>query len=98
MTRRYYAIGSALLLLWLGTAGQGIAHETDEDLRREIKALQEGQSAIRKQLDEIKTLLERPRRQRPAPKVEGVVFKLQEAPTKGPQTAKLTLIEFTDYQ
>ena len=92
MIRRHYVIGSTLLLLWLGTAGQGMGHETDEDLRRDIKTLQEGQNAIRKQLDEIKVLLERPRRQRLAPKVEGVVFQLRDAPTKGLQTAKLTLI------
>ena len=67
-------------------------------LRREIEALKEGQKAMQQDLQEIKTLL----RSRPgaaAPAVpQNVVLNVDGAPAKGEKTAKLTLIEFTDFQ
>jgi len=76
-----------------------VAQETDQELRKEIKALQEGQKEIQKELAEIKRLLSTQRKAAPAgPNVKGKVFDLGDNPVKGEQTAKLTLVEFTDYQ
>ncbi len=72
----------------------------DEDLRAEIEALKKGQEEIRKQLAEVLEQL----KSRPAPArragadVEGKVFDVGGNPAKGADTAKLTLVEFTDYQ
>lgn len=66
-------------------------------LNKEIEALKEGQKAIQKDLQEIKTLL----RSRPtaAPAVpQNVVLNVDGAPFKGEKNAKLTMVEFTDYQ
>lgn len=70
-------------------------------LRREIEGIREGQRALQKDLQEIKTLLQN----RPAggaggaPAVpQNVVFDLEQAQVKGDKGAKLVLVEFTDYQ
>lgn len=68
-----------------------------ENLRRDVEALKEGQASIQKDLQEIKALL----RARPtvagAPPTE-VVVNTDGAPFKGKKDARVTLIEFTDYQ
>jgi hypothetical protein len=82
------------------------------DLRREIQALKAGQTAIQKDLLEIKNLLlqreiqalrdgaqGRPAAPAPAPApAQTAVISVANAPYKGEKTAKLTLIDFTDYQ
>ena len=70
------------------------------DLKQEIDELKKGQADIRKQLEEIMKLLRaRPTTARAAgPNVQNVVFELGDNPTKGENTAKLTMVEFTDYQ
>ena len=64
-------------------------------LREEIKALREGQNAIQKDLQEIKGLLA----PKPAaPQFKETVFSIEGKPFKGSKEAKLTLIEFFDFQ
>lgn len=88
---------AALSLVVLGLPV--LAQEPDEELRKEIEALQEGQKQIRKELAEIKQLLRTQRKAPPpGPNVKDKVFDLGDNPVKGSQTAKLTLVEFTDYQ
>jgi hypothetical protein len=58
--------------------------------------LKEGQKAIQKDLQEIKTLLQA-RQQPPAPP-QNVVLELGKNPFKGERNAKLTLVEISDYQ
>lgn len=67
-------------------------------LRNEIQALKEGQQAIQNNLKAIKELLTA--RQRPRSNVQAVNFtvNVHKDPAKGPSDAKVTLIEFTDYQ
>jgi len=69
----------------------------DEDLKKSIEELKKGQQDILKELADIKKQLQA-RAQPAAPDVAGKVFTLGDNPTKGPNTAKLTLLEFTDYQ
>lgn len=96
-----YNIAAAAILAALVMASPGVAQ--DSDLRDEIEALKKGQEDIQKQLAEVMELLkERPAAAAPparrGPKVEGQVFKLGANPVQGESTAKLTLIEFSDYQ
>ena len=66
-------------------------------LAKELEALKEGQKALQKDLQEIKTLLQaRPAAAPAAPQT--AVLSVEGAPFKGDKTAKLTLIEFTDFQ
>ena len=93
------AIGAALALSAAAAPAPASAQESKDDLKKEIDALKAGQQEILKQLDEIKKLVQA--RQAPAPSgpnVKDVVFNLGANPTKGPASAKLTLVEFTDYQ
>jgi len=87
-----------LLLVLPGTAASGQA--TNQEFQDEIEALKQGQEQIQKDLQEIKKLLQaRAQPQRPAaPDVAGKVFDLGDNPVKGESTAKITLVEFTDYQ
>jgi hypothetical protein len=90
-----------VLLLILPLAGTAFAQDSDEALKKEIEALKVGQQQIRKDLQEIKKLLQaRPAAPPPpsGPSVEGKTFDIGSNPVKGEATAKLTLIEFTDYQ
>ena len=89
----------AALILLLG-AQPGLTQAPGDDLkalRKEIQALKEGQVVIQKELQEIKNLL----RTRPvaAPaEPQNIVLSVADAPFKGEKSAKLTLIDFSDYQ
>ena len=89
-----------LLLVAVALTGTGFAQGSDEDIQKQIEALKKGQDDIRKQLDEIKKLLQqRQQPQRPQlPNVKGKEFTLGTNPIKGDSSATLTLVEMTDYQ
>lgn len=72
-------------------------------LRRDVEGLKAGQQGLQKDLQEIKTLLQaRPTGGGAGGAVpaapQNVVLESDGAPTKGENTAKLAMIEFTDYQ
>ncbi len=98
---RGFVLLSVLALILL-SAHPGLAQTSEElkGLRKEMEGLREGQTAIRKELQELKTLL----RARPAPAQPqaaaggGIVISIDGAPFKGEKNAKVTLVEFTDYQ
>ena len=94
---RRAALMAALAILAAAQPGFAQSSEDLQNLRKEIDALKEGQKAIQSDLQEIKNLL----RARPfaaaAPTQEAVVS-VDGAPFKGSKTAKVTLVEFTDYQ
>lgn len=92
---------AAIAALTLLGAQPGLTQAPSEELkavRKEIDALREGQTAIQKDLQEIKNLLRA--RPAPAPPAEqvGMIVSVDGAPFKGEKTAKLTLIDFSDYQ
>jgi len=66
-----------------------------DTLKRDINALREDIQALRKDVQDIKVLLQR---QQPATPPQNVVLELGKSPFKGKRTAKLTLVEFSDYQ
>jgi len=90
----------ALAAMALFGAQPGLTQAPSEELkavRKEIDALREGQTAIQKDLQEIKNLL----RARPAAvpaEPQNIVLSVEGAPFKGDKLAKLTLIDFSDYQ
>ena len=92
------ALAAVLMASWL--AAPGLAQDTDQDLRDELEAIKQGQQQIQKQLEELTKLVKA--RPAAAPRrgadVKGKVFDLANNPVKGESTAKLTLVEFTDYQ
>ncbi len=77
------------------------------ELKREIEALKAGQTAIQKDLTEIKNLLMLQAKQAaavaptqpPGPTPENpTIVSIEGGATKGNKNAKVTLVEFTDYQ
>jgi len=92
---------AVVIALTFWGAQPGLTQAPSDDLkavRKEIEALKEGQAAIQKDLQEIKNLL----RARPVPALPaeqvGMVLSVEGAPFKGERQAKLTLIDFSDYQ
>lgn len=69
----------------------------DEELKKSIEELRKGQQDILKELADIKRQIQTPA-QPAAPNVAGKVFPIGDNPTKGSDSAKLMLIEFTDYE
>jgi protein-disulfide isomerase len=79
-----------------------------EAIKKQIQALAAGQIAIQKQLEEIRTMLKErpiagaaapaPMPARPAGPQPGALVNLAGAPTKGAATAKVTLVEISDFQ
>ena len=68
---------------------------SNAELKKEIQALGEAVKAVQKDLQDIKTLLQRGG---PRPTPQSVVLDLGNHPFKGERTAKLTMVEFSDYQ
>ncbi len=104
MTTKCFTVICQLSLLTLLYGTPGFAQETSSegvnDLKEEIEALKEGQKAIQKELQEIKSLLRARQAPAPAPAPphREFVLDLGGSPFKGDENAKLTLVEFTDYQ
>ncbi len=89
-------LGASLLVL---SALPALAQSSDQELKNEIEALKKGQQQIRSDIAEIKKLLQSGQRAAPSgPDVKDKIFELGDNPVKGARTAKLTLVEFTDYQ
>lgn len=100
MIKRVLTIAFGLTLLTLFYAQRGFTQYDDEikALKEDIKALKEGQTAIQKDLQEIKSQL-KARQAAPQPEEPtNVVLSINNAPFKGDKNAKVTLIEFSDYQ
>ncbi len=99
--RRFVALAAltaATLTLW---PQPGVGQSADEmkALKKEIEAIKEGQTAIQKELQDIKGLLRaRPTAAAPSAPPQEAVVSIEGAPFKGQKTAKLTLVDFTDYQ
>jgi len=87
-----------LAVLTLSADRKALAQASDElsQLRKDVEALKQGQLQLQRELREINALLRR--RQPAATDVQNVVLTIGGYPSKGSQSAKLILIEFTDYQ
>ena len=67
-------------------------------LGKDLEALRDGQRALQKDLQDIKTLLQARPAAAPSAEPQNAVLTVDGAPSKGEKTAKLTLVEFTDFQ
>jgi protein-disulfide isomerase len=100
MPKSIRSAGLVVLALGLLVASPAFAQESDDDIRKELEALKQGQKNLQQQLNDIKRLLQQQRQpaRRQGPQVKDVVFNIGSAEVKGEKSAQLTLIEFTDYQ
>ena len=104
MLRLLRTAGLGVIALGLVVAPPVAAQQADDDIRKEIEALKQGQQNMQRQLTEIKQLLQQQAKAQPqqparrGPEVKDVVFELGQNEVKGKADAKLTLLEFTDYQ
>jgi protein-disulfide isomerase len=100
MTRR--SLAAALAAIALGVAAgppEGARADETKALRQEIEALKEGQEALRKELEELKGLLRSGRETTAAPRRgQTTAVRVADAPFRGSATAKVTVVEFSDYQ
>jgi protein-disulfide isomerase len=64
------------------------------ELKKDIEELKDGLKAMQKDLQDIKALLQRGGQAAP----QNVVLELAGHPSKGDRNAKLTFVEFVDYQ
>ena len=92
------------LISFISFNSQPVFSQTADEiksLRDEIKALKEGQSAIQKDLQEIKSLL-RTRQAQPQPPsppdFKETLLNIDSGHARGNGSAKLVMIEFSDYQ
>lgn len=73
----------------------GAQQATTDDLKKEIESLRTILQAIQKDLQDLKGMMAR---QAPPPSGIGAVIDYGNSPLKGERTAKLTVVEFSDYQ
>ena len=96
MKRRKSSLSVGLVVACLLSARVAAAQQpTTEDLKKEIEAVKESLKTIQKDIQEIKALLQS---RQAAPPPQNVVLDLGKNAFKGERTAKLTLVEFSDYQ
>ena len=81
----------------LALPARAVEKSTD-DLMKEIESLKTMMLGIQKDLQEVKGMLARQAQAAPAPSGIGTVLDLGGAQAMGEKTAKLTLVEVSDYQ
>ena len=89
-----------LMILHSVLTASHVLAQTSEDLQELKKTLAElkaGQQAIHKELQELKALLVRAARQAAQPPQE-VVLRVENEPFQGEKNARVTLMDFSDYQ
>jgi protein-disulfide isomerase len=88
----------ALALVVREPVGAQAAEQDLASLRAEIEVLKTGQSAIQRDLQEIKQLLQGGAETAPVEALPERLLTVAGSPSKGEPGAKVTLIEFSDYQ
>lgn len=91
MTRKISFTAAVALVCFALGSPRAVA-QTNADLKREIESLKTGQKAMQKDIQIIKDLLMGKK-----PPLENV-FVSTDAPDAGQKTAKVTMVEFSDYQ
>jgi hypothetical protein len=81
--------------LVVGYAATAEGQTTTDELKKEMDSLRTMLQAIQKDIQEMKGMMAR---QAPAPSGIGAVIDFGNSPIKGERTAKLILVEFSDYQ
>ena len=102
MKTNFTAFLSMWIMAGLLATSSAFGQSSDDvtSIKKDIEALKEGQQAIQKDLQEIKKLLAA----RPAAGAPGIdqamnaIINVDGEPTKGDKNARLTLVEFSEYQ
>jgi protein-disulfide isomerase len=97
MNRKSVATLCGLALLGFLTAHSGVSQSND-DLKKDIQALKDGQQAIQKDLQDIKKLLAARPSGAPTEQALNAIISVDGEPFKGDKNAKLTLVEFSEFQ
>ena len=89
-----------LLLLWPGVSFPQSLKEEIDAVKKEMESLRMGQKAMQTELEKIKSLLRGRQTAAPqAPKeIKEILVSVEDDPFKGERTAKLAIVEFSDYQ
>jgi len=100
LTRVVLAVVPMLLLAVSGAAQSQTSEEMLRSLQRDIESLKQGQGRVQKDVEEIKTLLQRLTRGGGPEevKVENIVLDVKDGQRQGDAAARLVLVDFTDYQ
>ena len=99
--KRFLSVAAvALFMLVFSHAGPVLAQTSEgiSALQEDVKSLKEGQTAIQKDLQEIKKLLQTKQAPPASPEFKETVINIKGAPARGEKSAKLVLMEFSDYQ
>lgn len=80
-------------------APTGLAQQSKDikQLKKQVEVLQQRQAEIQKELREIKSLLQT-LQQSVTAKPQEIILNVENLPFKGDQNARLTIVEFSDYQ
>jgi protein-disulfide isomerase len=97
MQMKKYLLPVVMAILFFAFALPALAQSSDDinALKKEIEVLKEGQKAIQKDIQEIKNSL---RAKQAPPEFKEAVIELGDNPFKGDKNAKVTIVEFSDYQ
>ena len=103
MTVRTLVAGAAVVAAVAALAPRPLDAQSQDlrELQKQIEALAAGQAAMKRQLDELATLIRGRIGAAPAAAPAApadLTLAITGAPVKGSATAKVTLIEFSDYQ
>ncbi len=90
-------LGLSLVVLLIPLSGCEQPRGEIEALKKDVEALKKGQETAEKELKEIKAVLQRVG-VIPPPEPENVVVSVDDDPFRGERNAKVTLIDFSDYQ
>jgi protein-disulfide isomerase len=97
MTRSKPAIALTLALALIRAPASLAQEQPTDELKKEIEALRDDVRALRTEVQEIKTILQS-RPAVPSPPPQNVILDLGANPFRGDLKARLTLVEFSDYQ
>ena len=100
MNLKFWCVAIAVTILLLGGLSPATFAQSSSELgeiREEIQTLKEGQQGIQEDVAEIKKMLEAMQPKKPEP-FKPVEVSLEGTPVMGENDAKVTIVEFTDYQ
>ncbi len=98
MKKNYFTFTVGVILMILLFARPGLSQTSDElkNLSKEVEELKESQKAMQKDLQQIKSILRSRGLLEEVP--QNLFIDISGRPIKGDKNAKLTLVEFSEYQ
>ena len=97
-------LAAVIVIATIALSAHPASTQSSEELKalhQELEAIKEGQGRLQKDVQEIKAILQGARaaaQQPPQVQPQNVVLTLDGEPAKGDKSARVVLVEFTDYQ